>query len=294
VNASQIALAHLAADLMPEAAGPLPTFRAKLDGIVTLPIAMRDSSVTINAEKTGYGDNETITALITNDTAQPITTYDLKSYCSIVTVQRQVGPEWENITDCFIKRAVLPTTIAAGETKRVMLEPGENANPLKEAGTYRLLFDYFVGSGASQSSQSIRTSSATFRVNAMPTRASVKLQLDVMPRLVGQGFSAMLINDTDQAIQTTDHKSECGILQVQKREGNEWVNVADCQLLTRTRLIVIEPHQRFAVKLQNEGATYPPGTYRIEASYVRVDAKGQPLGEAVVLRTDEFTLQANQ
>jgi hypothetical protein len=156
------------------------------------------------------------------------------------------------------------------------------------------LFDYFVGSGAAQSSQSIRTSSATFRVNAMPTRESVKLQLDTMPRLVGQGFLALLINDTDEAIQTTDHKSECGILQVQKREGTEWVNVADCQSLRKTRLITIEPHQRFAVKLQSDGATYPPGNYRIEASYVRVDAKGQPIGEAVVLRTDEFTLQANQ
>jgi hypothetical protein len=57
VNAPQIALAHLSADVIPEAASPLPAYRAKLDGVVMLPVR---NPVTIKADKENYSPKEPI------------------------------------------------------------------------------------------------------------------------------------------------------------------------------------------------------------------------------------------
>ena len=63
VNAPQIAMAHLSADIIPEAAGPLPLYRAKLDGVVTLPKNM-NANITINPDKNAYGETESIKVAI--------------------------------------------------------------------------------------------------------------------------------------------------------------------------------------------------------------------------------------
>ncbi|MBI1760750.1 MAG: hypothetical protein HYR56_04865 [Acidobacteria bacterium] len=295
----QIALATLSADLDPRVAGPLPTYRAKLDGVVTLPtVLVPGKGVTLNPDKNNYGEAEAITATIFNGAAQPITAFDLKSYCSIVRLQRQAGEDWRDIGECFLKRMSLPVTIGAGETLRVVLQPGENANPLKEPGAYRLLFEYFLGTAgapATPSGEMLSTLSPAFRVTAMPTRQSVKLLLDAVPQFVGQVFVARILNDTDLPLQTADHKSQCTVFDVQRRDASgDWKNMATCLLASPTKLIRIAPHQSYEVKLgDDQSGLYPAGTYRLELNYQTINSD-QTLGANTLLHTPEFTLRVRQ
>lgn len=171
VNAPQIAMAHLsadlvpAADLVPEAVGPLPFYRAKLDGVVTLPPPRppMDNGITINLDKTTYRLSDAITVELANNTNQAITTYDLKSYCSIVQLQRQDGKDWEDVGQWLLKRRSFPITIKAGETKRVVLEERENTRDAKKRGTYRLVLYYLIGAEAN--GESGRVVSSSFLIN---------------------------------------------------------------------------------------------------------------------------------
>ncbi len=292
----QIALATLSADIDPRVAGPLPTYRARLDGVVTLPsVPVPGKGVTINPDKNNYGEAEAITATLFNGAAQPITAFDLKSYCSIVRLQRQAGEDWRDSGECFLKRMSLPVTIGAGETLRVVLQPGENANPLKVPGLYRLVLDYGFGTGGTGASDLLRAVSPSFRVDAMPTRQSVKLMLDSVPQFVGQGFVARIINDTDLPLQTADHKTQCTVFDVQRREANgTWTNVAPCPLASPTKLIRIGPRQSYVVKLPDDKfGIYPAGTYRLELNYQMV-INEQTLGANTLLYTPEFTLRDKQ
>lgn len=294
VNQPQIALAHLALDLNPLTAGPLPTFTGTLDGVVTLPATLAQR-VTINPDKNGYGQADVITAIIYNGARQAISVQDMKSYCSIVKLQRQEGASWTDLGECFLKRATRTAVIGPGETVRVVLSPGENANPLKQPGVYRLLLEYTLGSGTSAATEPVSAASPVFRVSTMPTRQSVQLVLDQPPQYVGQGFVTRVVNDTDLILQTEDHKSECSLLNLQRQEGNTWVNVAQCLLATPTRLIKLEPRQSYEVKLSQEGLlAYPPGRYRLELNYQLLQADGQTLSANTLLYSEEFTLRTRE
>lgn len=295
----QIARATLSADLDPRVASPLPTYRAKLDGVVTLPFhPSPGKGVTINPDKGTYGESEAITATIFNGTSQPITAYDLKSYCSIVKLQRQEGETWVTIGECFLRRLAFPTTIGAGETLRVVVQPGENANPLKTPGQYRLVIEYYLGAittGANGSGDPLSISSPTFRVSAMPVRQSVKVMLDQVPVYSGQPFVARIVNDTDLPIQTADHKTHCTVFDVQRREADgTWKNFAPCLLASPTQLIRIAPRQSYVVKFAGEPfGIFPPGTYRLELSCQMINSD-QTLGANTMLHTPEFTLRERQ
>lgn len=295
----QIARATLAADLDPRLAGPLPTYRAKLDGIVTLPFhPPPGKGVTINPDKGTYGESEAITATIFNGTSQPITAFDLKSYCSIVKLQRQEGETWATIGECFLRRLAFPMTIGAGETLRVLVQPGENANPLKTPGQYRLVIEYYLGAitaPASATSDPLNVTSPGFRVSAMPVRQSVKVMLDQVPVYSGQPFVARIVNDTDLPIQTADHKTHCTVFDVQRREADgTWKNFAPCLLASPTQLIRIAPRQSYSVKFAGEPfGIFPPGTYRLELSYQMINSD-QTLGANTMLHTPEFTLRERQ
>jgi hypothetical protein len=295
----QIALATLSADLDPRVAGPLPTYRAKLDGVVTLPPNPGPGrGVTINPDKNNYGEAEAITAVIFNGTNQAITGFDLKSYCSIVKLQRQERDGWTTLGACFLRRVAFPTAIGAGETLRVVLQPGENANALKTPGQYRMVFDYYLGAittPPNSTTEELHVASPAFRVTAMPHRQSVKLMLDQVPVYSGQTFVARIINDTDLPIQTADHKTHCTVFDVQRRDANgTWTNVAPCLLASPTRLVRIGPRQSHAVKLSNEqSGLFPPGTYRLELNYQTVNSD-QTMGANTLIYTPEFTLRERQ
>jgi hypothetical protein len=293
-NIPQLALATLSADVILEAAGPLPAYRAKLDGVVTLPPDAAER-VTVNPDKNSYGVADAITAVITNGLNQPITVEDMKSYCTIIRLQRQDGGNWEDVGECLMRRRSFMVTIGAGETRRITLLPGQNANTQKRTGVYRMLLDYAVAGGANSATDSRQAVSPSFRVNSMPARQGVRLVFDGLPEYVDQGFAVRVLNDTDMPIQTTDHKSNCTILDVERNANGTWAKVAQCQSLRPTRLIRIEPSQSYDVKLSADSSSaYPPGTYRVEFIYQIINAtgpEGQTVSADMVVRSPEFILR---
>jgi hypothetical protein len=162
VHAPQIALAHLSADLIPETAGPLPTYRAKLDGVITLPQAM-NNTVTVSPDQTTYSLEDAITVVVANNTDQAIMADDLQSYCTIVRLQRQEGEQWEDVGECLLKRRSFPIKIEAGETKRIELPGRDTPRDTRKPGNYRLLFGYIVG--ADERGENRQVLSSVFRVN---------------------------------------------------------------------------------------------------------------------------------
>ncbi len=288
VNIPQIALAYLSADVIPEAASPLPAYRAKLDGVVTMPTR---NPVTIKADKENYNPKEPIIALISNGAQQAITALDLKSYCTIVRLQRQAGDLWQDVGECLLKRRSFPVTIGAGETARVVLMLDENSNASRAPGVYRLVFDYSFGSGNTTATELLTSISSTFRVNSMPTRQAVNMLLDHEPIFVGQSFVVSIINGSDLPIQTFDHKTQCTVLHLQRKEANGWINVAECPLASPTLPVTIGAHQSYLVKLSGEGAaSLPVGTYRLEFVYRNV-ISDQTRAPDTTTYTPEFAIQ---
>jgi hypothetical protein len=293
VNAPQIALAHLSADVIPEAAGPLPLYRAKLDGVVTLP--RTGNLVTLRPDKSSYNASEPITAIINNNAQQAITALDLKSYCTIVKLQRQAGDRWVDVGQCFLRRAPFPVTLGAGETTRVVLMPNGNSSSAREPGVYRLVLEYTFGSSNPGTADQLTAVSSLFRVTNMPLRQAVSLAVDREPIYVGQTFVVSIINDTDLPIQTYDHKTHCTVLYLQRLGASgAWTNVAECPLASPTRPVTIGAHQSYPVKLPPEGAqSFPAGTYRVELSY-QVVINNQAQGPNITIHTPEFAIRAKQ
>jgi hypothetical protein len=144
-----------------------------------------------------------------------------------------------------------------------------------------LLVEYHLGSGSTVARETTSVVSPVFRIGSQPVRQGVKVLIEELPEFTGQGFVVRVINDTEMAIQTEDHKTDCTILDLQRQENSDWTKVAQCPLLTPTRLIRIEPRQSQSIKLPASGATvYPPGTYRVEFSYQVLNPQG-PSGQTV-------------
>ena len=290
----QIALATLSADLDPRVAGPVPVYRAKLDGVVTLPVG--NPRVTLNSDKNNYGDAEAVTAVIFNNGPQTITAFDLKSYCSIVRLQRQSSDgQWLDVGQCLLKRVSFPISIGAGETRRIVLQPNDNANAAKTPGLYRLALDYVTGVVNAPVGEALTLTTPTFRVDAMPVRQTVKLVLDPQPVYAGETIAVQLVNDTDLPVQTEDHKTGCTVFDLQRRDANgNWVNVAPCLLASPTKQVRIAARQTLGVKLADDGrGLFTAGTYRLALTYQIVNTD-QTLGANTLLMTPEFTLRARQ
>lgn len=294
-NVPQIALATLSADVIPEAAGPLPAYRAKLDGVVTLPVSNTAARVTINPDKSTFGESETITAVITNGLNQAIVAEDMKSYCTIVRLQRQEGSEWTDVGECLMRRRSFAVTIAAGQTVRIPLLPGENAATQRQPGNYRLLLDYSIVKGNAPS-EAGQAASPSFRVSNMPVREGVRLILEQLPRYVGEGFAARVLNDSGMSIQTPDHKTHCTILDIERLENGVWKKFAPCLSLGPTRLVILASGESQTIKLPAAGAdVFPAGTYRAALSYQILNPQGpegQPVSAERTVYSPEFTLTA--
>lgn len=133
-------------------------FRLAAQAPSGLVIAKTDRSV--------YQEGEQIVALITNDTTQPIITFDHKTYCSIINVQKLETNNWSNISPCLLASPSKPVRLSAREEMTVKLPDGNVSSKLS-AGTYRLEFTYWTtDANGNQTGNPVTTYSSTFNVVA--------------------------------------------------------------------------------------------------------------------------------
>ena len=143
---SQVLMINFSADLNRESASPLPLYRARLDGLITVPSAER---VSVATEQGAYDVNDPIVVKITNGNDQNIVTLDHKTNCTIVALQKQEASGWVNVAPCPLLRPTRLVTIGA-RTEHLMKLPPENSGARYDPGTYRLEFAWFLVDGNGQ------------------------------------------------------------------------------------------------------------------------------------------------
>lgn len=286
---------NFSADEITEIASPLPTYRARLDGLVVPPLPLPpDETVRITSDRTEYTTVDPITAVISNHAEHAIQSLDEQSYCTIVQLQRQAGDQWVLTAPCPLARPPVPVNIGAGETKLVRLPPGPQASEAKEPGVYRLALTFTgLDENGKPIGHPLTIFSPLFRVNPPPAVGGVTITTNQNSYRGDERIVATIKNDTDQSIQTADHRSWCTVLFLQRKVGDMWSNLALCRLLTPTRLITIGPRQSLSVALPPEPALpqHEAGTYRVELSFWFLDSSGRPTGQPVVSDSPPFSVQ---
>ncbi len=278
----QVVMLHFSADLNQESASPLPRYRGRLEGFVSEPPTIAER-VSIFPDKASYQAGELITAIIANNSDQAIVAFDQQSYCSIVQLQMQDGDRWTDIGVCPLGRLPLPTVIPPGQKLEVPLRPPQFFPPPPAPGAYRLALSFKVGEPVYTGNDLIVVASRPFRIIAPPAAGRVSVTTDRDSYDVGDVIVARIKNGNDQSIVTWDHKTNCTIVNLQKQEGNEWVNLAPCLLRSPTLLVLIEAQKDYWLRLPtgNASSRYAPGVYRLEFTYFFINSAGQPMGDPI-------------
>lgn len=122
--------------------------------------------VIAKTDRSIYQEGEQAVALITNDTTQSIITFDHKTYCSIINVQKLETNNWSNVSPCLLASPSKPVRLSAREEMTVKLPDGNVSSKLS-AGTYRLEFTYWTtDANGNQTGNPVTTYSSTFNVVA--------------------------------------------------------------------------------------------------------------------------------
>jgi hypothetical protein len=98
--------------------------------------------VSVTTERSAYDVSEPIVVKITNGNDQSIVTWDHKTNCAIVTLQKQEANGWVNIAPCLLLTPTRLVTIGP-RMELLMNLPPENSNARYAPGVYRLEFAWF-------------------------------------------------------------------------------------------------------------------------------------------------------
>ena len=284
------------ADLNTKSASPLPLYRAHLDGVLTLPPPPPPSGeVSIAADHALYPVGATITAIIGNKTKQTIYAFDGRSLCAIVQLQKRVGETWTTQFPCQLRRSALLQEIGSGETRNVALQFSQGT--VAPPGTYRLALDFFRTKPFNAPNvKAITIYSTPFRVaSEPPADGSVSITTDKAVYQTTDIIQATVLNESNADIQTADHESFCTILKLMRRTSEGWKLTAPCPLMSPTQIVIIKAGEKVSVSLpQAVIAIYPPpvnfepGEYRLDLSFVPLNAKGQPDGDQQIASSAPF------
>lgn len=292
---SPILMINFSADLNQQAAGPLPMYRGRLDGIITLPSPVAEK-VIIAPDKSSYSPTDIVTAVILNGSDKTIQSLDQQSYCTFVQLQLLEGSRWTDVSVCPLNRAPEPTNIIPNLKIEVPLKPTMQTPGPNAPGLYRLALTFKVVENNNPVGESLFVASEPFRVLAPPSLDKVSITTERNTYDVSEPIVVRIVNANDQNIVTWDHKTHCSIVYAQKQEANGWVNAAPCPLASPTRLVTIGLRQEWLMTLppQYAGQRFAPGTYRLEFAWFFVDGEGRPSGSPVTIYSPQFTLTSKQ
>ncbi|HKC25192.1 MAG TPA: hypothetical protein VKF32_10645, partial [Thermoanaerobaculia bacterium] len=278
---TSIVEARFVADLNTISASAVPLYRGRVDGFVVPAGAPPPGLVTVASDKRSYGPSDPITALVANGSSSTIVGYDGETYCTIVRLEKRVESGWSEVAGCPLARMPLPTKIPAGETLSVALPPDATTLPRWEPGSYRLAFTY-VGPDVTPSpgtAARVTIVSPPFDVIAAPSEGGVTIVTSKDSYRANEAIVAALVNGTDQPWLLGDHRSFCTLLTLEHQDADgTWTPVSPCLVLTPTRLVTLEPHQRLTVALPPDPALprFEPGVYRLSTDVMSPNAAGAP------------------
>lgn len=285
---------NFSADPVPQTTTFMPIFQGRLDGLVpSLPASI--DRITIVTDKTGYTVGDVMTAVVINESDETIQAFDKRSFCTILQLQAMDGNQWNDTAFCPFKAPSLPVNIAPGTKFEVPLQPTLSISTLN-AGIYRVALTFRFVIGNSPISDSYTVYSSQFRLASQQPSNLVIAKTERNVYLEGEQLVALITNDTPQPILTTDHKTFCSVVNVQKLENTNWTNSAPCLLATVPKQIRLAAREELIVKLPNENAAskLSAGTYRLEFTYWTTDAGGNPGGAPITVYSSTFNIIARE
>lgn len=121
--------------------------------------------VSVTPDKDRYPAQGLVSVTVTNAGKEPVFADDQKSDCSIVSLQRQNGPDWVTLLACGSERAPRVVRVGAGERHSVGIDlASEHFRPVPvPPGRYRVMFSYRRAE-APQGSEPEQAVSGTFAV----------------------------------------------------------------------------------------------------------------------------------
>jgi len=138
--------------------------------ILCLPAASGESvssAVAVITDKSAYDQGEMIEVTIMNTLPAPIYALTGQTYCTIVTLQRNVDGAWKPEGPCQSYAPPGWVKIAAGATTRVQVKPGLPADQPLPAGRYQAKVTFNAGS---TSGRPASAQSSEFLVNVARSR----------------------------------------------------------------------------------------------------------------------------
>jgi hypothetical protein len=233
--------------------------------------------VTIAPDRPSYGMDDIVVANVVNGLTSSIVALDGQAFCTIVGLEKQTERGWVDADGCPSARAPLPVTIAAGESVSVSLPPAGVST--WAAGVYRLRFAFALPdvSTGGPATAGPRIFSVPFQIGLTPPPPPPPANgIQLFP--VRDAFRqderivAVLVNESDSTWTTTDHRTFCSVLTLERLQADgSWQDVSPCLIATPTRLVDLEPHAQLAVELPPA-----PGPAKNETGVYRVSTDVMP------------------
>lgn len=112
--------------------------------------------VTLTLNKALYAPEDPFLVTIHNGLNHAIWVQDQRSGCTSLTVEHNIGGEWDTVGQCVLTRPARTIAIAAGASlsQRIDFAQGMDTGSGWPAGTYRVTLAYAVGQQASTSATS--------------------------------------------------------------------------------------------------------------------------------------------
>ena len=137
-------------------------------------------AVTLTSDRKAYTVNQPIIATIANGSTFDVMTWDHRSFCTVVNLQKQQTGGWKSIAPCALMSPTMPVIIKAGQKLVVPLPGGPATNTAKwEPGMYRLqaVFGTPIGAGVpgvvfEVVSDSFTVAIATFGIVPVPVEVA--------------------------------------------------------------------------------------------------------------------------
>lgn len=112
--------------------------------------AGESGAVAVVPASSTFGEGEDIELTVRNDSSQTVFVEDMKTDCSIVTLEKSVEGEWATVWGCGMERLPQVVAIEPGGREAVVIRPSSNfivGEPGLRAGSYRARFSYRLARG---------------------------------------------------------------------------------------------------------------------------------------------------